>query len=322
MSSDILFENHVIIYLFSETVLLLLNLIAFIVAIEIIIKWDFHASSQKQYSLEKKSYLVLLIILFSLYFKILLVPYFAYTIDNLSSLVPGAMCGAGVIGANEYGNYLLAIKILLLFLIGTWIIINSEDLKQENYPYTKIKFILFSLIFTLFAIEYIFILKYFSNISTQNSVQCCSVIFGLSGSNTLPFGLNTTMLLALFYILYILNTLFAFQKYSFALFISGLSLFYIGYLSLTNFFGTYIYELPTHICPFCMLQKDYYYIGYILWSLLFLGVFFSIINFILKISINSIDKNYYKYSFIFNTIFVILCTLYPIFYYIKNGVWL
>jgi hypothetical protein len=55
------------------------------------------------------------IVFFVILLKMLLLPYFVYTIDTLSNIVPGAMCGAGVIKANAYGNPLLALKIIILF---------------------------------------------------------------------------------------------------------------------------------------------------------------------------------------------------------------
>jgi hypothetical protein len=33
-------------------------------------------------------------------------------------------------------------------------------------------------------------------------------------------------------------------------------------LSILSFISLYYYELPTHHCPFCILQKEYGYIGY------------------------------------------------------------
>ena len=38
-----------------------------------------------------------------------------------------------------------------------------------------------------------------------------------------------------------------------------------------SFISLYIYELPTHACPFCLLQKEYHYIGYPLYLTLFGG---------------------------------------------------
>jgi hypothetical protein len=43
----------------------------------------------------------------------------------------------------------------------------------------------------------------------------------------------------------------------------------ISLLSILSFISPYIYELPTHHCPFCILQKEYSYIGYPLYVTLF-----------------------------------------------------
>jgi hypothetical protein len=48
--------------------------------------------------------------------------------------------------------------------------------------------------------------------------------------------------------------------YLFALMSAGS--FVISLLSIISFISLYFYELPTHHCPFCILQKEYGYIGY------------------------------------------------------------
>ncbi len=322
MSKEILLQNQVLIYLFSQSLLLILSVVAFIGTLIILKNWNFKATTPKQYQLEKISYLIILIITISLYLKIILVPYFAYSIDELSLIVPGAMCAAGIINANEFGTPLLFLKFFIIWMIGIWLIINSADLKAKDYPYLKQKFYFFLLIFALIVLEFTLEILYFSNISVQKPVSCCSVIFGLSGNNGIPFGLNITTLNAIFYLIFILNIILALQKSKTLLAIFSLFFLYISYYTVINFFGTYIYQLPTHICPFCMLQKEYFFIGYFIWSSLFLGIFFSISNFILNLIINKEIDLFYRYSIIFNTIFVILSSLYPIVYYIKNGVWL
>jgi hypothetical protein len=249
-------------------------------------------------------------------------PYFVYTIDELSSIIPGAMCGAGVIGANDYGNPLLILKIVILFLIGIWLIIHNRDLIAPDYPYFKKKFSFFIVIFLLMSVEIYLDLAYFFGISLKEPVFCCSVIFGLSGDNSLFLGLNITTLLILFYLLALLNITLSYQKNTIGLFVSSIAFLVIAYFSINHFFGTYIYQLPTHKCPFCMLQKEYYYIGYLLWSLLFLATFFGISNFLLKTIIDIQIPKLFNYSIYFNLSFVILCSIYPIVYFIKNGVWL
>ena len=319
---DIFLSNQVLIFLFSETILYILSLIAFAGAVTILRGWDFGATTPAQYRLEKRAFLIVTIIQIILWFKIALLPYFAYTIDKLSVLIPGAMCAAGVISANEYGNPLLFLKIILLFFTGIWLIIDRKDQKAIDYSYFKTKFWFFLFIFVLLTLEYILDLAYFANISTSDVVQCCSAIFGISGSNTIPFNLTVPMLLAIFYLLYILTVMLAVQRNALLLFVVSLLFLYIGYQSVVHFFGTYIYQLPTHKCPFCMLQKEYYYVGYILWASLFLGVFFGIANFLLKTLIKHEEPKLYRYAIGFNTFFVILCSGYVLFYYFKNGVWL
>ncbi len=47
--------------------------------------------------------------------------------------------------------------------------------------------------------------------------------------------------------------------------------FLISCVSVLSFISLYFYELPTHRCPFCLLQKEYGYVGYILYASLLAG---------------------------------------------------
>jgi len=53
-------------------------------------------------------------------------------------------------------------------------------------------------------------------------------------------------------------------------FFSGLT-FVVAAASLVSFICLYFYELPSHHCPFCILQKEYGYIGYALYATLLGG---------------------------------------------------
>lgn len=322
MSRELLLQNEVLICLFSDTLILLFNTIAFVSAVKILLHWDFSSTSEQQYRLEKRSYLISLIITISLLFEILLLPYFAYTIESLSAIVPGAMCGAGVINANAYGNPLLLFRILLLFVVGIWLIINDEDLCAKNYPYTKKKFAFFIIIFIMIVITYALELSYFSHISLKRAVACCSVLFGFSGHNALPFGLTTPLIVAIFYLLFLLNLLFSWQKQPYALALSNMLFLWVAYEAVIHFFGTYIYQLPTHICPFCMLEKEYYYVGYLIWGLLFVSVFFGMANAVLKPLLHKEIEKFYTYMWGTQLLFVLLTASYVVIYLIKNKVWL
>lgn len=322
MSSDILLSNNVIIFLLTETILLFFQFISLYFVIKILKNWDFNSTSTEQYSLEKLSYFVTLIIYFTLMVKLLLLPFFVYTIDILSNIVPGAMCGAGVISSNIYGESLLILKVITLLLSSTWIIINYLDIKAKNFPYLKKKLIFFIAIFILLIFEFYLDISYFFNISTESLVTCCSAIYSSISINPLPFGISLSFLLILFYLLYFLSVITSIKKMTYLSGLLNICFLYISYYSVLYFFGTYVYQLPTHHCPFCMLQSDYFHIGYFIFISLFLGIFFGTVNFILKLITKDESPKYFIYSNIFNTIFVLVCSLYVIVYYINNGVFL
>ncbi len=319
--NEILLSNEVIVYLLSETVLYLLLFIAFIATIGLLRKWNFDAFTTEQFALENRSYLVMTIIFFVMLLKVVLLPYFVYTIDNLSDLIPGAMCGAGVVKANEYGNPLLSLKIIILFLSGLWLSMNSIDLKAKNYPYLKLKSWFFMLIFLLLSAEYVLDILYFTHIETTNPVSCCSVIFGQTGgANGLPFGLDIPKLLILFYLLFALVVLTILSDLAVMSIIASVLFGIIAYYAVVYFFGTYIYELPTHLCPFCMLQDHYYYIGYLLWGLLLVGVFLTIDSAVMQGFFKQPSKNLKRISLLLLGLFVLLCSAYVGIFYFKNGV--
>jgi len=319
--NEILLSNEVIVYLLSETVLYFLLFIAFLATIGLLKRWNFDAFTTEQFALENRSYLVMTIIFFVMMLKVVLLPYFVYTIDNLSDLIPGAMCGAGVVKANEYGNPLLALKIIILFLSALWLSMNSIDLKEKNYPYLKLKSWFFIGIFLLLSTEFALDILYFTHIETTNPVSCCSVIFGQTGgANGLPFGLDIPKLLILFYLLFALVILTTVSELAVMSIVASILFGVIAYYAVVYFFGTYIYELPTHLCPFCMLQDHYFYVGYLLWGLLLLGLFLSIDAAIMQSFFKQPAKSLKRISLLLLSLFVLLCSAYVAVYYLKNGV--
>jgi len=318
--NEVLLSNQVIVYLLSEVILFLLLFIAFLVSLNILQKWNFESFNPTQFRLEKDTYLVNTIILFVFALKFILVIYFIFTIDELSNIVTGAMCGAGVITANSYGTPLLTLKLTILLFLTLWMYINHYDTKTKDHHYIKDKTWLFISIFLILIFELFLDFQYFTNIDTHQPVSCCSALFGqLEGANPLPFGLNITMLLTLFYLLYTLVILALYSKQKLLYIITNLLFLYIAYYAIVYFFGTYIYQLPTHKCPFCMLQVNYFYIGYAVWGSLFIGTFIGLSD---TISALWLKKPYQKHSILvasFVSFFVLLVTLYVAVYYLGNG---
>jgi len=319
--NETLLSNQVIVFLLSESILFALLLIAFIVSLKVLVKWDFESFTPYQFALEKQAYLVSTIILCVFFVKFILTLYFIFTIDSLALLLPGAMCGAGVIKANEYGSYLLILKLLLLFFLTMWLKIHFYDMRSKNHQWFKHKSWLFSLIFVFFILELLLDFSYFSNIDTHMPVSCCSALFGqLEGANPLPFGLNIQWLLVLFYLLYILIILALANSYTLLYIISNIFFVFIAYYAVVYFFGTYVYQLPTHKCPFCMMQPEYYYVGYLLWGSLFMGSYVGLSDAVSMLWLGNTNMRSQKLIIGLISIFVLLCTAYVSVYYLRNGV--
>ena len=319
--TPVLLNTQVLVYLLSESVVWFLLAIAFGVSVHILLRWDFGSTGEEQYALERRAYLVMTIILAAFFVKFLLLPFFVFAIDRLSDLVPGAMCAAGVISANDYGLPLLFLKLLLLFLLLLWMAINHYDLEAKHYPWFRPKGWLFVLIFALASVELGMDWAYFTHIDIHRPVSCCSALFGqLEGANPLPFGLDIPKLLILFYLLYLLAVVATLSEQSW-LELAAYGLFVIvAYYAVVYFFGTYVYELPTHKCPFCMLQKPYHYVGYLIWGSLFGGVFLGVIASLLRLGPGVQTRRLERVALGLVSLFVLVCSLYVGVYYLRNGV--
>ena len=306
-----------------NTIFLLFSSVAFIMSLKIVKKWDVNATTELQYSLEKQSYLTATIIKYIFYIKLPLFMFFIFTLDKISFVLPGAMCGAGVVNASEYATPLLFLKLINLYFFAYWLVLDKEDMKEESQPYLKQKFQLFLFFYLLFVVEMILETLMFLNIDIKSVVDCCGAIFSNNDDTYLAQILNMPqgLLLSFFYSNFILMAIVSrFQK-SKLFAILNLTFVFIALISLVSFFGTYIYELPTHHCPFCLLQQDYSYIGYLLYALLFVGTFRGLVIGFIEFQKDVLEK-YYRVSLSFNGMYLLIVSAYPIGYFLKNGVWL
>ncbi len=318
-----IFSKTLIIFIFLESIILLSSFFCLYFAYRILKKWDFNSTSTFQYSLEKSDYFVSLVLFITLLTKVILLPFFINLLDSLSYKLPGAMCAAGVISANEYGNILLVFKIFIIFLSGIWLYLYKQDKVEINFPFIKQRYGIFCLLFALFIFEIFLEYMFFSNIDTSTPVACCSIIFGVNSNSVgLPFGISIEGILILFYFIFFIITFTYFRSYNLLNSLANILFLILSFYALTYFFSTYVYALPTHKCPYCLFQKDYYFVGYIFWGTLLLGIFYSSCAYILSL-ITKYDFTFmYKISYIFNLIFTILCTSYVAIFYFTNGVFL
>ncbi len=240
--------------------------------------WDIHSGSELQLGLERRTYLVSTLMANAMAFQLLSLFLFIYAADHMAPLFVGAMCAAGTLKVNSWGYPTLLLKIVNWLFAGIWLIMNTTDNKGYDYPLIRKKYALLLVMTPAILLEGITQAGYFLQMQPAVITSCCGTLFtseaeGITaGIVALPpkpvaFAFSAGLLLTLAvgvhsYIKGRLTTLF-----------SILSLFtlVIAVIALISFISLYFYELPTHHCPFCLLQREYGYIGYAIYFTLMGG---------------------------------------------------
>ncbi len=313
-------------YLGANTALFALGAAVFAKALPLFRSWDFTRSDQKQYENENVLHLITTVIHFVLYFKIALTLYLFYMIDSLTPFIKAAMCGVGVLNATNPGWELIGLKIFMLFAFLLWISIDKIDKQKLDYPYTKMKIGLYFFIFALLLAELILDYAVIFGLDTQKVVSCCSVTFSgtnVIGSYVLPGWEVIASVFAAAFALHMAFLLLSFCKSKVyaagSLFVSFVFIT-VGLFGVIYFVSPYIYENPSHTCPFCILQKEYLYVGYFLYITLFLGSYFGVDGAFRQLFLRQSGKKQKQYALFFSGAFMLL-SLYFIFSYIyTNGV--
>jgi hypothetical protein len=242
--------------------------------------WNLQSGSERQLDLEKRTYLISTIMSYAFGFQLFSLFLFIFTADKLSALFTGAMCAAGTLNVNCYGYPTLMLKIVNFVLGGTWLVMNYADNKAFDYPLIIKKYRLLVAIAPFVVVETIVQGAYFVNLKPHVITSCCGSLFstdasgvqgGLAALPIIPMGIAFYFAMGLT----LLAGLYFFLKggkggYLFAALC--VVTFVISVASLISFISLYFYELPTHRCPFCILQGEYHYIGYALYITLLAGV--------------------------------------------------
>nr|WP_318836007.1 hypothetical protein [Desulfuromonas versatilis] len=239
------------------------------IGLQILLRWSLNSGSELQLRLERKTYLVTTILFNVMIFQLASLFLFVFTADRLHPLFIGAMCAAGTLNANPFGYPTLLLKIATFFLAGLWLVLNHADTRAYDYPLTRTKYSLLLLLTPVVLAETSFLALYILGLKPDLIISCCGSLFGAEGQGlaselaALPVGpvrlaLVIAMVLTLATGLWFL--LRGRQGWLFAM--AGTASFPVALAAIISFISLYYYELPTHHCPFDILQAGYGYVGY------------------------------------------------------------
>lgn len=237
--------------------------------LRILRRWDIGSGSETQLDLERRTYLITTALSYAFGFELISLFLFIYTADNLHSLFAGAMCAAGTLNVNRFGYPTLVLKIASFMSSGVWLVLNHADARAPDYPLIKVKYLLLILITPVFLLETALLALFLLSLRADVITSCCGALFSaqkegiVSEIISIP-ALPAKLAFFLFMPVTILSGFYTFRKGRGIYIFSSLSIisFIISIVSIISFISPYIYELPTHHCPFCILQGEYNYIGY------------------------------------------------------------
>jgi hypothetical protein len=195
------------------------------------------------------------------------------------------MCATGALLANDFGMPALLVKIIGVFLYGFWIVLHKLDISSETYPLVKIKYVYLLLILPLLLVDILLQTLFIVFLSPDIITSCCAVVFSSSAetSGNLLESFSQNTLLLLYYgsiaTLIIMGCLLLKRwMLPLAAAFSAGWLWFLGLatVAIITVFSSYIYAMPYHNCPFCILKPEYHYIGFALYFTLIPASFFGL----------------------------------------------
>jgi hypothetical protein len=264
--------------------------------------WNLASGSELQLSLERRTYLLATVMSCTFVFQILSLFLFIATADSICTMFVGAMCAAGTLNLNPFGYPTLLLKLVNFLLGGLWLIVNHADSKGYDYPLIRVKYLLLLVIAPLLMAETVVMGSYFLSLQPHVITSCCGSLFGgathgiASVMAALPVKPLLTALAVAITLTLACGGYFRWQvKWGYTLVdepaVAGYDpdyrwwqerggylfaataavTFAIGVAALISAIPVYVYALPTHHCPFCMLHREYGHVGYLLYVTLLGG---------------------------------------------------
>ncbi len=291
----------------SSLLVVFLLAVAARTAVRVIRFWNPASDESRQISLESEIWLSSTLVTYALALQILSLALFILAADNFAEVITGAMCATGTLLVNDFGVPALLVKMVGVFFYGFWLVLHRLDIHSEHYPLVRHKCWYLLALLPLLAADLTLQSLYLFKIEPDIITSCCAVVFnpGTGGSQLwaelagdlvfLPFYGGIVFLLAMGGLK--LATDIAGKRResppsaeprsgekkplvsgggSVLLTIYGaawLLFLPLALLAITVAISSYIYAMPFHNCPFCILKPEYGYIGFAIYGTLLPAAF-------------------------------------------------
>lgn len=277
-------QPGVLALLTGEGVVLYFVAVSAVLGLGVLQHWDYQSSSARQLVLERRTYLLSTVTGYAVGFTALSLFLFLYVADDLHPLLVGAMCATGVLNADPLGWYALAAKGVLLLVGGGWVLLNRLDQQAEDYPLVRLKYALLLVLAPLVVADAVLEFRFFRGIRPDVITSCCGSLFTFRGGPLASSLVSLPPLPSLWLLAGVGGAQLLTGALSLRCDSRALRLAYgalsalllpVGIAAVIAAVAPYIYELPNHHCPFDVLQRGYYFVGYPLFASLIASGFFG-----------------------------------------------
>ncbi|MGD9324690.1 MAG: hypothetical protein PVG26_11750 [Desulfobacterales bacterium] len=252
-------------------------------AFQITVKWAPQSTHREQIQLERKAETARLSAKFSLVIFIIASIVIIIGITNvLPAIVPGAMCGTGVLQATSgLGGQALIYRFLAFFIMMLWLSYEKLDLSRPDAPLTRYnsRLLLLALPFILLAVITTF--RSILLFDSHQAVNCCAIVYDQFGNLAAArhiAGLPNAFWVRTFWMLTFLMLLCACWSLTTKRtngktavgFLAVISIAWvpIAAITLVRVHAAYFYQVLHHHCPWCLFLPEHKFVGVPLFGLL------------------------------------------------------
>lgn len=305
-----LLNSWSLVLILSSLLVVFLLAVAARSAVRVLRFWDPASDDSRQIGLESEIWLSSTLVSYALGLQILSLILLVLAADDFATVISGAMCATGTLLANPFGLPALLVKLIGVFLYGCWLVLHRLDVSSEHYPLVRHKSWYLLALLPWLAADIVLQSLYLLGLDPDVIVSCCAVVFRaadggsqllaeLAGDRVLPFFYAAAGALLLVGVVnwWCLPRVAASAGLATTdgegggqpraatpragwwlviIYGAGWLLFLpLSLLAITVAISSYIYAMPFHNCPFCILQPEYHYIGFALYIPLLLGAFYG-----------------------------------------------
>jgi len=277
-----IFQPAALALLLAASLNALLLLGSGVFALYLLRHWNPDSGSERQIALERRTYLVGTLVGLSLLLGLPALALFAHNADAMAPFFTGAMCAVGSLKANAWGMPALLTMLAGFFLAAAWLVLNHLDSLGWDTPLICGKYRLLLLLAPLALAQAVLLWLYYLNLNPEVITSCCGSLFGpasggvaaemaaLPVATAMPLFFGGLLLTLAVGVVFLARGRFDHHLGRLFGLLAGLH-FPLALAAVVAFIAPYIYEQPNHHCPFCLLQAEHGYAGWVLYLPLFLG---------------------------------------------------